>query len=93
MSVLTFKLCSLTLLTFNYPFFFLQEEFLKDVMQFLILRGHTRLIPQGGLAEFPDAILNAKRLDLFNLYREVSFLFIDLKFFFFSPINLIVIGI
>lgn len=42
-------------------------------MQFLILRGHTRLIPQGGLAEFPDAILNAKRLDLFNLYREVSF--------------------
>lgn len=52
--------------------FNLQEEFLKDVMQFLILRGHTRLIPQGGLAEFPDAILNAKRLDLFNLYREVS---------------------
>ncbi|GAA0145868.1 hypothetical protein LIER_05954 [Lithospermum erythrorhizon] len=48
-----------------------EEEFLKDVMQFLILRGHTRLVPQGGLAEFPDAILNAKRLDLFNLYREV----------------------
>ncbi|KAK7328674.1 hypothetical protein VNO77_22791 [Canavalia gladiata] len=48
-----------------------EEEFLTDVMQFLILRGHTRLIPQGGLAEFPDAILNAKRLDLFNLYREV----------------------
>jgi len=40
-------------------------------MQFLVLRGHTRLIPQGGLAEFPDAVLNAKRLDLFNLYREV----------------------
>lgn len=55
----------------------LQEEFLKDVMQFLILRGHTRLIPQGGLAEFPDAILNAKRLDLFNLYREVSFPFVS----------------
>lgn len=48
-----------------------EEEFLKDVMQFLILRGHTRLIPQGGLAEFPDAILNSKRLDLYNLYREV----------------------
>ncbi|XP_031092123.1 AT-rich interactive domain-containing protein 4-like [Ipomoea triloba] len=48
-----------------------EEEFLKDVMQFLILRGHTRLIPQGGLPEFPDAVLNAKRLDLFNLYREV----------------------
>ncbi|KAL8138611.1 hypothetical protein V2J09_004612 [Rumex salicifolius] len=48
-----------------------EEEFLKDVLQFLILRGHTRLIPQAGLAEFPDAILNSKRLDLFNLYREV----------------------
>lgn len=41
-------------------------------MEFLILRGHNRLIPQGGLAEFPDAILNAKRLDLYNLYREVT---------------------
>ncbi|XP_050217069.1 AT-rich interactive domain-containing protein 4 [Mercurialis annua] len=48
-----------------------EEEFLRDVMQFLVLRGHSRLVPQGGLAEFPDAILNAKRLDLFNLYREV----------------------
>ncbi|TYJ32496.1 hypothetical protein E1A91_A05G039100v1 [Gossypium mustelinum] len=48
-----------------------EEEFLRDVMQFLIVRGHTRLVPQGGLAEFPDAILNAKRLDLYNLYREV----------------------
>lgn len=52
--------------------FHVQEEFLKDVMQFLILRGHTRLIPQSGLAEFPDAILNGKRLDLYNLYKEVS---------------------
>jgi hypothetical protein len=41
-------------------------------MEFLILRGHSRLIPQGGLAEFPDAILNGKRLDLYNLYKEVS---------------------
>ncbi|KAE8712523.1 AT-rich interactive domain-containing protein 4 [Hibiscus syriacus] len=41
-----------------------EEEFLRDVMRFLILRGHTRLVPQGGLAEFPDAVLNAKRLDL-----------------------------
>ena len=50
-----------------------QEEFFRDVMQFLtLLCGHTCLIPQGGLAEFPDAVLNAKRLDLFNLYREVS---------------------
>jgi len=44
-------------------------------MQFLILRGHNRLIPPGGLSEFPDAILNAKRLDLFNLYREVGDLY------------------
>jgi len=43
-------------------------------MQFLILRGHSRLVPQGGISEFPDAILNAKRLDLYNLYREVSIL-------------------
>nr|POE83424.1 at-rich interactive domain-containing protein 4 [Quercus suber] len=41
-------------------------------MQFLTLCGHTHLIPQGGLAEFPDAVFNAKRLDLFNLYREVN---------------------
>ncbi|PWZ14405.1 AT-rich interactive domain-containing protein 4 [Zea mays] len=48
-----------------------EEDFLKDVMQFLIQRGHNRLVPHGGLAEFPDAILNAKRLDLYNLYKEV----------------------
>lgn len=48
-----------------------EEEFLKDVMEFLLLRGHSRLIPQGGLEEFPDAILNGKRLDLYNLYKEV----------------------
>jgi len=45
---------------------------LKDVMQFLIQRGHNRLVPHGGLAEFPEAILNAKRLDLYNLYKEVN---------------------
>lgn len=55
-------------------------------MQFLILRGHSRLIPQGGLTEFPDAILNGKRLDLYNLYKEViqipwpGFRFLLLKF-------------
>ncbi|CAO2188431.1 unnamed protein product [Urochloa humidicola] len=48
-----------------------EEDFLKDVMQFLLQRGHTRLVPQGGLAEFPDAVLNTKRLDLYNLYKEV----------------------
>ncbi|XP_072992047.1 AT-rich interactive domain-containing protein 4-like isoform X1 [Typha latifolia] len=48
-----------------------EDEFMKDVMQFLTLRGHKRLVPQGGLVEFPDVILNAMRLDLFNLYKEV----------------------
>jgi hypothetical protein len=51
--------------------YLLQEDFLKDVMQFLFQRGHTRLVPQSGLAEFPDAVLNSKRLDLYNLYKEV----------------------
>ena len=51
--------------------YLLQEDFLKDVMQFLLQRGHDRLVPQGGLAEFPDAVLNSKRLDLYNLYKEV----------------------
>ncbi|KAK3123565.1 hypothetical protein QOZ80_8AG0632820 [Eleusine coracana subsp. coracana] len=48
-----------------------EEDFLKDVMHFLIQRGHTRLVPQGGVAEFPDAVLNSKRLDLYTLYKEV----------------------
>ncbi|XP_020599092.1 AT-rich interactive domain-containing protein 4-like isoform X2 [Phalaenopsis equestris] len=47
-----------------------EEEFLEDVMQFLVLRGHNRLVP-GSLSEFPEAVLNAKRLDLYNLYKEV----------------------
>lgn len=51
--------------------YLLQKDFLKDVMQFLLQRGHVRLVPQGGLAEFPDAVLNSKRLDLYNLYKEV----------------------
>lgn len=46
-------------------------------MQFLIHRGHSRLVPQGGLSEFPDVVLNAKRLDLFNLYKEVMYIFIS----------------
>lgn len=44
-------------------------------MEFLVQRGHNRLVPQGGVSEFPDVILNAKRLDLFNLYKEVFFFF------------------
>ncbi|KAL0912206.1 hypothetical protein M5K25_018166 [Dendrobium thyrsiflorum] len=48
-----------------------EEEFLKDLVQFLILRGHQRLVPPGGLSDFPGAVLNTKRLDLFCLYKEV----------------------
>lgn len=48
-----------------------EEEFRKDVMQFLISRGHTRLVTSTDLEAFPDAVLNGKRLDLYNLYREV----------------------
>ena len=44
-----------------------EEDFLKDVMQFLLQRGQVRLVPQGGPTEFPDAVLNSKRLDLYNL--------------------------
>eukprot|EP00249_Psilotum_nudum_P022396 c28503_g1_i1 orf=565-3126(+) len=49
-----------------------EEELLKDVMQFLISRGHSRLVPSSGIESFPDAILNGKRLDLYNLYKEVA---------------------
>ena len=48
-----------------------QEEFKKDVMQFLISRGHGRLAASADVETFPDAVLNGKRLDLYNLYKEV----------------------
>ncbi|CAM6048469.1 unnamed protein product [Sphagnum compactum] len=48
-----------------------EVEFLKDVMHFLVSRGHGRLIPPTGSDNFPEVVLNGKRLDLFNLYREV----------------------
>ncbi|KAJ7552209.1 hypothetical protein O6H91_06G046200 [Diphasiastrum complanatum] len=47
------------------------SECSEDVMQFLSSRGHGRLIPPMGVETFPDAVLNGKRLDLYNLYREV----------------------
>lgn len=52
-----------------------QDEFRKDVMQFLISRGHGRLVPSTDVESFPDAVLNGKRLDLYNLYREVRVCF------------------
>eukprot|EP01018_Ginkgo_biloba_P012967 Gb_05236 [translate_table: standard] len=48
-----------------------EEEFLEDLMQFLVSRGHGRLIPLTGIDAFPNVVLNGKRLDLYNLYREV----------------------
>jgi hypothetical protein len=48
-----------------------QEEFLADLVNFLESRGHGRLIPPAGVDAFPEVVLNGKRLDLYNLYREV----------------------
>jgi len=46
-------------------------------MQFLVSRGHGRLIPQTGIDSFPNVVLNGKRLDLYNLYREVCSFFLN----------------
>lgn len=48
-----------------------EEEFLADLVSFLESRGHGRLIPPAGVDAFPEVVLNGKRLDLYNLYREV----------------------
>lgn len=50
---------------------FEQEDFLSDLIKFLVSRGHGRLIPPAGAEGFPEVVLNGKRLDLYNLYREV----------------------
>ena len=50
-----------------------QEEFLADLVNFLESRGHGRLIPPAGVDAFPEVVLNGKRLDLYNLYREVLY--------------------
>jgi hypothetical protein len=55
-----------------------QEEFKKDVMQFLISRGHGRLVPSTETEMFPEAVLNGKRLDVYNLYKEVYVVFFRL---------------
>ena len=49
------------------------EEFLADLVNFLESRGHGRLIPPTGVDAFPEVVLNGKRLDLYNLYREVLY--------------------
>lgn len=49
-----------------------QDEFLQDLVNFLESRGHNRLVPPAGLEAFPEVVLNGKRLDLYNLYKEVS---------------------
>ncbi|CAM6096760.1 unnamed protein product [Calypogeia fissa] len=48
-----------------------EEDFLSDLIKFLVSRGHGRLIPPAGAEAFPEVVLNGKRLDLYNLYREV----------------------
>lgn len=45
-----------------------QEEFLQDLCEFHRARGIKNVSPDN----FPDAILNGTRLDVFNLYREVT---------------------
>lgn len=45
-----------------------QEEFLQDVCAFHRSRGVKNVSPDN----FPDAILNGRRLDVYNLYREVT---------------------
>ena len=46
----------------------MQEEFLQDVCAFHRSRGVKNVSPD----TFPDAILNGRRLDVNNLYREVT---------------------
>ncbi|CAK0786305.1 hypothetical protein CVIRNUC_009518 [Coccomyxa viridis] len=45
-----------------------EEEFLQDVCAFHRSRGVKNVSPDN----FPDAILNGRRLDVYNLYREVT---------------------
>lgn len=54
------------------PLLEFQDEFLQDLVSFLESRGHNRLVPPAGLDAFPEVVLNGKRLDLYNLYKEVS---------------------
>lgn len=42
-----------------------------DLIQFLISRGHGKHVPPGGPDQFPEAVLNGGKLDLYNLYKEV----------------------
>lgn len=42
------------------------------MIDFLGSRGQSRLIPPAGVDAFPEVVLNGKRLDLYNLYREVG---------------------
>jgi hypothetical protein len=40
-------------------------------MEFLVSRGHGRLVISTDIETFPEAVLNGKRLDIYNLYKEV----------------------
>ena len=45
-----------------------QEDFLQDLCAFHRSRGIKNVSPDN----FPDAILNGSRLDVYHLYREVT---------------------
>lgn len=42
------------------------------MMQILVLREHTCLIPQGEFVDCPEAVLNVIRVSLFNLFKEMA---------------------
>eukprot|EP00897_Mesotaenium_endlicherianum_P005569 jgi/Mesen1/503/ME000104S10594 len=48
-----------------------EDAFLADVAAFLVARSCGKLVPAGGMHNFPEAVLNGVQLDLFTLYREV----------------------
>ena len=46
----------------------MQEDFLQDLCAFHRKHGTKNVSPDN----FPDAILNGSRLDVYHLYREVT---------------------
>lgn len=45
-----------------------EVQFMEDLCAFHRERNHKNVTPES----FPDAILNGSRLDLYNLYKEVT---------------------
>ena len=57
-----------------------EAQFMEDLCAFHRERNHKNVTPEN----FPDAILNGSRLDLYNLYKEVTSRG-GIKFVFASP--------